>query len=132
MSNVTEDLTAKRVQTFKEAVPVLKRMGLIVHPGGQSAQRVFDEYAGAAKSLGIETVVLEARTPFELDSAMASASAQRLDGVATAPDSMIFNSRSRLAELALEYRLPFTGPNLDYATAGALVAYGPNHADIFR
>jgi putative tryptophan/tyrosine transport system substrate-binding protein len=36
MSNVSEDLTAKRVQTFKDTVPKLKRMGLIVHPGGQS------------------------------------------------------------------------------------------------
>jgi putative ABC transport system substrate-binding protein len=63
---------------------------------------------------------------------MENASAQHLDAVATAPDSMIFNSRSRLAELALKFRLPFTGPNLDYATAGALLAYGPNHADTFR
>jgi putative tryptophan/tyrosine transport system substrate-binding protein len=132
MSNVTEDLTAKRVQIFKDTVPDLKRMGLIVHPGGQSPQRVFDEYRTAAKTLGIETVVLEARTPSDLDAAMESASTQGLDAVATAPDSMIFNSRSRLAELALKYRLPYMGANLDAATAGALLAYGPNHADIFR
>jgi len=132
MSNVTEDLTAKRVQIFKDTVPDLKRMGLIVHPGGQSPQRVFDEYGAAAKALGIETVVLEARTPSDLDAAMESASTQRVDAVATAPDSMIFNSRSRLAELALKYRLPYMGANLDAATAGALLAYGPNHADIFR
>jgi putative tryptophan/tyrosine transport system substrate-binding protein len=132
MSNVTEDLTAKRVQIFKDTVPDLKRMGLIVHPGGQSPQRVFDDYRAAAKALGIETVVLEARTPSDLDVAMESASTQRLDAVATAPDSMIFNSRSRLADLALKYRLPYMGANLDAATAGALLAYGPNHADIFR
>jgi putative tryptophan/tyrosine transport system substrate-binding protein len=132
MSNVTEDLTAKRVQILKEAVPDLKRMGLIVHPGGQSPQRVFDDYCAAAKALGIETIVLEARAPSDLDAAMESASAQHLDAVASAPDSMIFNSRSRLADLALKLRLPYTGPNLDDVTAGALVAYGPNHADIFR
>ncbi|QPF88603.1 ABC transporter substrate-binding protein [Bradyrhizobium commune] len=132
MSNVTEDLTAKRVQIFRDAVPELKRMGLIVHPGGQSPQRVFDEYRAAAKGLGIETVVLEARTPADLDAAMERAGTQRLDAVATAPDSMIFNSRSRLADLALRYRLPYMGANLDAATAGALLAYGPNHADIFR
>ena len=132
MSNISEDLTAKRVQTFKDTVPDLKRMGLIVHPGGQSPQRVFDEYRAAAKALGIETVVLEARTPSDLDAAMESASTQHLDAVAKAPDSMIFNSRSRLAELAFRYRLPYMGANLDDATAGALLAYGPNHADIFR
>jgi putative ABC transport system substrate-binding protein len=34
--------------------------------------------------------------------------------------------------LALKYRLPYMGANLDAATAGALLAYGPNHADILR
>ena len=132
MSNVSEDLTAKRVQTFKEAVPHLKRMGLIVHPGGQSPQRVFDEYRAAAAVLGIETDVLEAHTPADIDVAMESASTHGLDAVTSAPDSMIFNSRGRLAELALKIRLPYMGTNLDEATAGALLAYGPNHADIFR
>jgi putative ABC transport system substrate-binding protein len=132
MSNISEDLTAKRVQIFKEAVPNLKRLGLIVHPGGQSPQWVFDEYGAAAVPLGIETIVLEARTPAELDAAMDDAGTQRLDAVATAPDSMIFNSRQRLADLALKYRLPMMGANLDAVTAGALLAYGPNHADIFR
>src|ERR1700737_1713665 len=132
MSNVSEDLTAKRVQTFKDTVPHLKRMGLIVHPGGQSPQRVFDEYRAAAAVLGIETDVLEAHTPAEIDIAMETASTRGLDAVASAPDSMIFNSRGRLADLALKIRLPYMGSNLDEATAGALLAYGPNHAEIFR
>src|ERR1700682_641221 len=67
MSNISEDLTTKRVQTFKDTVAHLKSVGLIVHPGGQSPQRVFDEYRAAAALLGIETVVLEAHTPAEID-----------------------------------------------------------------
>ena len=45
---------------------------------------------------------------------------------------MIFNARHRIAALALEYRLPTTGANVDTVPAGGLIAYGPNHADIFR
>jgi hypothetical protein len=41
----------------------MKRMGLIVHPGEQSPQRVFDEYRAAAKALGIETIVFEVQPP---------------------------------------------------------------------
>lgn len=70
MSNVSEDLTAKRVQIFKDAVPNLKRMGLIVHPGGQSPQWVFDEYVAAAAGLGIDTIVLEVGSPADIDAAM--------------------------------------------------------------
>jgi putative ABC transport system substrate-binding protein len=37
-----------------------------------------------------------------------------------------------VADLALKSRLPYMGSNLDEATAGALLAYGPGHADISR
>lgn len=132
MSNVTEDLTAKRIQMFKEAVPSLRRMGVMFNPDGQSPVRVFEEYRAAAAGLGIETAGLEVRSPVQIEEAVVNAIAQRLDGVATVPDSMIFNSRERLAALTLQYRLPMMGANLDTVTAGALIAYGPNHADIFR
>ena len=70
-------------------------MGLIVHPGGQSPPRVFDEYRAAAALLGIGTVVFEARTPAELDIAMDNAKAKRVDAIATAPgrDGVDFVSR---------------------------------------
>jgi putative tryptophan/tyrosine transport system substrate-binding protein len=130
MSNVADDLTAKRVQIFKQAIPGLRRMGLIFNPEAQSPVR--EEYRAAAKALGIETTVLEVRSPADIEEALANAVAQRFEGVAAAPDSMIFNARERLAAWALRHRVPMMGANLDTVQAGALIAYGPNHADIFR
>jgi putative ABC transport system substrate-binding protein len=130
MSNVTDDLTAKRVQIFKQAVPKLRRMGLIFNPEAQSPVR--EEYRAAATALGIETTVLEVRSPADIQQALAAAVAQSFDGVAAAPDSMIFNAREHLAAWALRHRVPMMGANLDTVQAGALLAYGPNHADIFR
>jgi putative ABC transport system substrate-binding protein len=130
MSNVADDLTAKRVHMFQQAVPGLKRMGLLFNPEAQSPVR--EEYRAAAAALGIETLVLEVRSPADIQEALASAITQRLDGVAAAPDSMIFNARERLAAWALQHRVPMMGANLDTVQAGALIAYGPNHADIFR
>lgn len=130
MSNVTDDLSAKRVQIFKQAVPKLRRMGLIFNPEAQSPVR--EEYRAAAAALGIETTVLEVRSPADIDATLAAAVAQGFDGVAAAPDSMIFNARERLAVWALRHQVPMMGANLDTVQAGALLAYGPNHADIFR
>jgi len=72
------------------------------------------------------------RSPADIDEALTNAVALRFDGVAAAPDSMIFNARERLAAWALRHRVPMMGANLDTVQAGALIAYGPNHADIFR
>lgn len=130
MSNVSDDLTAKRVQIFRQAIPGLRRMGLLFNPQAQSPVR--EEYRAAAAALGIETTVLEMRTPADIEEALINAVAQRLDGIAAAPDSMIFNARERLGAWALRHRVPMMGANLDTVQAGALIAYGPNHADIFR
>src|SRR3954447_2456007 len=132
MSNVTEDLTAKRLQLFKEAVPSMSRMGLLFYPDAQRGQQVVEDYREAAARHGMETVVLEVRNPAEIDAAVSGARAMNVDGLAAAPDSMIFNARHRIAALALEHHLPTTGANVDTVTAGGLIAYGPNHADIFR
>ena len=45
---------------------------------------------------------------------------------------MIFNARERLAAWGMRHRVPMMGANLDTVQAGAFIAYGPNHADIFR
>src|SRR3954452_21764262 len=54
MSNVTEDLTAKRVQLFKEAVPSMSRMGLLFYPDAQRGQQVVEDYREAAARHGME------------------------------------------------------------------------------
>jgi putative ABC transport system substrate-binding protein len=130
MSNVADDLTAKRVQIFKQAVPGLKRMGLMFNPDAQSQVR--EEYRSTAEGLGIETTVLEVRSPADIEAALATAAKERFDGVAAAPDSLLFNAREQLGAWALRQRVPMMGANLDSVQAGALLAYGPNHADIFR
>ncbi len=130
MSNVADDLTAKRVQIFKQAIPGLRRMGLIFNPEAQSPVR--DEYRAAATALGIETTVLEVRSPADIDEASQMPSLYGSMALRPPLNSMIFNARERLAAWALRHRVPMMGANLDTVQAGALIAYGPNHADIFR
>jgi putative ABC transport system substrate-binding protein len=131
MSNVTDDLTAKRIHMFKEAVPGLKRLGVMFNSVG-GPPGMFEQYRAAADALSIETVPLEVRNPADIERVLASAVELRLDGVASAPDAMIFNARSGLAAWGLQQRVPMMGANLDTVQAGAFIAYGPNHADIFR
>ena len=52
MSNVTEDLTAKRVQIFKEAVPSMRRIGLLYYPEAQRGPRIVEQYREAASAFG--------------------------------------------------------------------------------
>lgn len=131
MSNVTDDLTAKRVHMFREAVPGLKRLGVMFNSVG-GPPGMFEQYRAAADGLGIETLPLQVQNPADIERVLAAAVSSRLDGVASAPDAMIFNARPQLAAWGLQQRVPMMGANLDTVQAGAFIAYGPNHADIFR
>ena len=57
----------------------------------------------------------------------------RVQAVLLLPDSMLFEERTRLAELALRQRLPMIGWRSVFAHAGSLFSYGANlHADFRR
>jgi putative ABC transport system substrate-binding protein len=45
---------------------------------------------------------------------------------------MFIAERRRLVALAAKNRLPAVYPQREYVDAGGLMAYGPNHADLFR
>ena len=64
--------------------------------------------------------------------AFATAIDRRTEAVVPVIDSMFFNARDRLAKLAIAHRLPTMAANLDMVDAGALMAFGPNHATLFR
>ena len=45
---------------------------------------------------------------------------------------MFVNERRRLVDLAAKNRLPAVYTSREFVDAGGLMAYGPNHADLFR
>lgn len=130
MSNVTDDLTAKRVHMLKEVVPTLKRLGVMFNPTG--GPQTFAQFRDAAAGLEIETIPFEVRGPPEIEPALVAAAAAKLNGIAIASDGNLFNARKRLGDWGIEQRVAMTAANLDSVQAGALMAYGPNHTDIFR
>ena len=132
MSNVTEELTAKRVQIFKEAVPTMRRMGLLYYPEVQRGPRTVEEYREAASALDMELVVLEVRTPFEIEAAVAGARAMSLDGVAAAPELDDLQCTPPDRRAGTRTSSAHNRCERGHRTRRRLIAYGPNHADIFR
>src|SRR5207302_5632153 len=62
LTNIAAELTAKRVQLLKEAIPHMKRFTLLVNPNDQQAMyRFIDEAKTAAQALGLDVQPLEVR-----------------------------------------------------------------------
>ncbi len=133
LSNMSSELSAKRLQLTKEAIPKLSKVALFVNASDPvSSKRYIDENRIAADVLKIELLSIELRGPGDLDRAFADATKASAHAVVLIVDAMFFNERRQIGELAIKHQMPCMGANIDMADAGVLMAFGPNHALLFQ
>ena len=90
------------------------------------------EAEGAARALGMQLQIVEARGAAEFDRAFYDMTIARADALTVLPSNIFNNERRRLADLATRNRLPTVYQFREYVDAGGLMAYGANLADLNR
>ena len=78
----------------------------------------------ASQKLGIEVLVVHARTEQEIDSGFATMARQHVDAVVIAGDGFLTMQSQQIAGLAIRYRLPSVTQSSKYPRAGGLMSYG--------
>jgi putative ABC transport system substrate-binding protein len=107
------------------------------HPGEHLERKASEEAAG---KLGIELSYfpytsrsfLPARDLSELEAAFRAISQDRCDALVVFPDSAMYEISDRIAQLALEARLPSVSGWSSFANKGLLMTYGPNLRELYR
>jgi putative ABC transport system substrate-binding protein len=130
LSNFVSDLSGKRLEILKEAFPGISRIGVIWNPENPSTG--FKESQVAAKALSIQLQSLEVRGPDDFEGAFQAASKRQARALSVLSDSLMFNNRKRLLDLAVKHRLPTMHTQSLWADAGALMSYGTNFPDLYR
>jgi len=133
LSSISTDLSAKRLQMFKQAIPSLARLGLMVNPRDKLiSARTLSEMQAAGAELKLDIVPVEAQEASDMETAIERASRTRIDGLVAAQDPVFFAARHQIAQLALAHRLPSNCFNSDMVAAGFLMSYGVNSPAMFR
>ncbi|MGH7406987.1 MAG: ABC transporter substrate-binding protein, partial [Candidatus Methylomirabilales bacterium] len=86
----------------------------------------------AARALGVDLQVLEARSPDQFEPAFEAMVQGRVGALLELGDAMFWTHRRRLAELEAKHRLPTMYGRREQMEVGSLMAYGPDNADLFR
>jgi putative ABC transport system substrate-binding protein len=125
------ELTSKRLELLKEAVPQIRRVALLVRPGSPLHTRVPSAFEREALALGIDLLHVEAEGPEMFEAAFATRAARQADALVIMPAGGIASlaHRHRLLELALRQRLPTIAPVRPYAEAGSLLSYAADPRD---
>jgi putative tryptophan/tyrosine transport system substrate-binding protein len=132
LAGSSDDSSPKQLELLTTIVPNVSRIGLLGNPDTETYSSVLKRAQDAAQKVGLLVVPIEARNPQEIENAIAVLARERVPAVMVASDAIFFGQRQRIAELALNNRLPTMFSLREYAEAGGLMSYGENIADFFR
>jgi putative tryptophan/tyrosine transport system substrate-binding protein len=124
------DLTQKRLQLLKEAVPKIPRMMVF---WDNSASGQWQAAQNIAPSLGLDLAGVQLREqPYDYEKAFADAPADHRGALVALMSPIFFNDRARLAEFTLRHKLPAMFGLREWPELGALLSYGPNNDALFK
>ena len=134
LSLQSPDLQGKRLQLFKEALPTLAQVAVLIDAAGRPHARETDmksaETTAHALNMELEPVV-EVQRLEEIAGAFAMlAKEAAVDGVLVMGGTMVFANRAELARQAL--KIPLMCGLREEAEAGCLMSYGPKLTVLFR
>lgn len=132
LTNFIVDLTRKRLELTRQAVPALKSVAILTDPTDPLSASYLKESEIAARELGLDVRAVEVRHPAELGPAFTAIVQSRTQAVVLAPGPFIFTHRTQIASLAARARVPVVGWDRELAESGALISYGPDRFKMLR
>jgi putative tryptophan/tyrosine transport system substrate-binding protein len=126
------EIVAKQLELLKETVPKIRRVAILSNPANAYHPLANREVTVAARSLGVQLQLLEARGPTEFDGAFAAMATERVEALLVVSDAIFNSHRTRLADLAARSRLPAAYGVRESVEAGGLMSYGTSFLDLYR
>jgi putative ABC transport system substrate-binding protein len=129
LSYYANELTLKRLELLKEAVPQLATIDVLANP--VASYLSFEEDAmRAADQLGLAIRIHHVTEPPDLERAFAGMKAEAAQAVFVLPDMMLASQAPRIAALALEESLPTMAWGDWYTEVGCLMAYSAQYDEL--
>ena len=132
LTNMVTDLTAKRLQLLKEAIPTLRRVAVMRNPATAWHTKAVEDLKAVAPSLSLELKIVEVATPEEIGPAFTAIDRAHAQALYVIGDPFFFTHRMALLKPALKARLPTMHTAKQYVDAGGLMSYGASFSDLMR
>jgi putative ABC transport system substrate-binding protein len=126
------DLEAKQLSLLHELVPNAAVIALLVDLNVPNAASQASEVQAAARTLGLQLVVLNARTPSDIDMAFASLVRERAGALVVGAGAFLLSRRDQIIALAARHAIPTIYGFREYSADGGLISYGNDIPNAFR
>ena len=130
---LANELEAKRLHLLHQLVPQARLIAVLVNPDSVIyAETTLRDVEAAARTIGLQLQVLNAKSAREIEEGFAWSERQRPDALFVGAAPFLNVRRVQLVQLAAFHRLPATYAQREAAEAGGLMSYGPSILEGYR
>ncbi len=129
VSQVSTDLSAKRLQLLKEAVPSVHKVAMLWNEGDLAMSMRCNAVRAEAKKLGLETELLPLRSPDSFKIAFDKMSKDPPDAIFVVADDLTILNHDLIFQYAAAHRVPDMEEFGFLAHLGGLLAYAADADD---
>jgi putative ABC transport system substrate-binding protein len=126
------DLEPKQLSLLHELVPNAAVIALLVDLNAPNATSRVSRVQAAARAIGLQLVVLNVRTPSDIDTAFASLEQERAGALVVGSGAFLVSRRAQIIALAARHAIPAIYGFREYSADGGLISYGNDIPDAFR
>ena len=123
---------AKRLQLLKELVPAASRVAVLFNSAIRPNVLQLNDLQTAARTLRLTLVPVEVKGGSDLDPAFASVRSAKSEGLVLLPGEAITSNQHRIAEFALQARIPAIYTVALWSEFGGLMSYGTDFFAYYR
>ena len=132
LTDESVQLSAKRMQLLKEAVPQAARIAILWNTNDPGMTLRYREIEKAAQLLHVEVQALGVRGPEDFAGAFSTMTRRRPDAMFLVADGLTTTNRKLLIEFVATHHIPAMYELGFIVREGGLMAYGPGQEDSYR
>jgi len=132
LSDLSADLSAKRLQLLKEAVPGIKRVAMLYNADDTGMVTRYKAAQQVAPALGVSIESLGVREPDDFGTAFDAMVRTPPDGILMVTDVLTILNRKRVFDFAAAHKIAAIYEADMFAREGGLMSYGPDGKEVFE
>ena len=131
MSDNAIELSAKRLELLKEALPTASRIAVLWNARDRAMTQRYREIDRAAQALGVSIQPLAVLEPDDFERAFSAMNRERPDAMIMVTDVLTTLNRKRVLDYAEAHRIPAMYEFASLVREGGLMSYGPSDDYLF-
>jgi putative tryptophan/tyrosine transport system substrate-binding protein len=132
LTSTGSEILGKRLEVLKEMIPKLSRVGFLWSPTSPTAEDNLKETEPVARSLRVEILSLEVKSPDDNERAFQAATNKRAEALLLDGSGFFTANQKQIIGLAIKHRLPAMYANTRFVEAGGLMTYAGDRSEQYR